>query len=83
MLLWALRYERNLNVNIISNFLSCFPTLVTEVAVETRGACAASADVVTESSIKAYAGVSAAVTIVTWQAFFRRGEINDAEGDLR
>lgn len=67
-------------MNIISYLLSRFPTLFTEVAVETRGTCAASVDMVTESSIKADAGVPAAVTIVTWQAFFRREERND---DLR
>ncbi len=46
------------------------PTLFTEVAVETRWTQAASADVVTGSSVQARASLSAAVTMVTWQTLF-------------
>lgn len=64
--------------------MSGFPTLFTEVAVETRGTRAASVDVVTGSSIKAYAGVSAAVAIVTWQACFikEKQQLNNVGLDI-
>ena len=62
---------KNKNINVIVFYAaSCSPTLFTEVAMETRRTGAASADVVTVSAVKAYAGVSAAVTIVTWRALF-------------
>lgn len=48
--------------------------MFTEVTVETRGTGAASTDVVTASAIKAYAGVSTAVTIVTRRALFHHGQ---------
>lgn len=57
--------------------------MLTEVTAETRGTRAASVDVVTESSIKAYAGVCAAVAIVTRQALFTKEKEDDMEGELR
>lgn len=80
----SLPEEITQNINVTFYLVLCVPTLFTEVAMETRGTHAASVDVVTQSSIKAYAGVSAAVTIVTWRAFFtKEEEESDTEGDLR